>query len=300
MSILETRYRQLLAWFPRDDRDVHEEEMLGVLMADARPGQQRPDPRDAVNLIAGALHLRLRRAFKAGTSGWQDAIPVSAVIGALLTMLWSIGPAFSYVLAATRPIASIHPIQLAIMLATIAVVIAAALNGRWLAASLAWGVALFPIGATVVASVAIPDLPYYAALNAQSFLAILTAVLLTFARRPKRGFTLLGKPSIAGVVLVGLALAWSFPATSLVSETLEPFVEGLPLLLALPIAAGLVRSTAGRRVVLLLFVPPMVLLTPTIARDLETQPSGVLLVLFLVALLAVLAGRYLRVSRSST
>ncbi|MGW5162218.1 hypothetical protein ACWEPN_42680, partial [Nonomuraea wenchangensis] len=56
MSSLETRYRRLLAAYPRDHRARHEEEMLGVLLAGARPGQTRPRPADVPPSAVGTAH----------------------------------------------------------------------------------------------------------------------------------------------------------------------------------------------------------------------------------------------------
>ena len=39
---LERGYRRLLAWYPREFRREHEEEMLAVLMAGAREGRGGP------------------------------------------------------------------------------------------------------------------------------------------------------------------------------------------------------------------------------------------------------------------
>jgi hypothetical protein len=58
---LERGYRRLLAWYPRTFRRVHEEEILAVLLAGARPGQRRPGLAEAVNLITCGLGMRLRR-----------------------------------------------------------------------------------------------------------------------------------------------------------------------------------------------------------------------------------------------
>jgi len=58
---LERGYRRLLAWYPRAFRREHEEEMLAVLLAGARPGQRRPRLAEAVNLILSGLGVRLRR-----------------------------------------------------------------------------------------------------------------------------------------------------------------------------------------------------------------------------------------------
>jgi hypothetical protein len=57
---LERRYFRLLAWYPAAFRREHGAEMLGVLMDGARDGQQRVGLADAVDLVRGALTMRLR------------------------------------------------------------------------------------------------------------------------------------------------------------------------------------------------------------------------------------------------
>lgn len=57
---LEHGYLRLLAWYPRVFRDEHEQELLTVLMADARPGQRRPGAAASADLIRSALGMRLR------------------------------------------------------------------------------------------------------------------------------------------------------------------------------------------------------------------------------------------------
>ena len=49
---LEARYRRLLCMYPADHRSVHRDEMLGVLMAAAEPGQDRPGLSESANLLA--------------------------------------------------------------------------------------------------------------------------------------------------------------------------------------------------------------------------------------------------------
>src|ERR1700723_2446624 len=48
---LDRRYLRLLRYYP----PTHREEMLGVLLAAARPGQRAPGPGQAVNLAACGL-----------------------------------------------------------------------------------------------------------------------------------------------------------------------------------------------------------------------------------------------------
>jgi hypothetical protein len=54
MMALERHYRRLLRCYPPSHRAAHREEMLGVLLEVARPGQRRPDAWQAV-LVAIAL-----------------------------------------------------------------------------------------------------------------------------------------------------------------------------------------------------------------------------------------------------
>jgi hypothetical protein len=59
-SLLERRYRRLLACYPRAFRAEYEEQMLIVLLACARDGRRRPGLADSVNLVMNALHVHLR------------------------------------------------------------------------------------------------------------------------------------------------------------------------------------------------------------------------------------------------
>lgn len=57
---LERRYSRLLAWYPAAFRREHEAEMLGVLIDNARDGQQLVGLADAADLVKGALTMRFR------------------------------------------------------------------------------------------------------------------------------------------------------------------------------------------------------------------------------------------------
>jgi len=80
-AALERRYRRLLRCYPPSHRAVHREEMLGVLLATARPGQRTPGLRQAVNLAACGLAIRVRRipGWLAADAG-QDALAVVSLI----------------------------------------------------------------------------------------------------------------------------------------------------------------------------------------------------------------------------
>jgi hypothetical protein len=55
---LERRYRRWLAMYPKSFRAEHEDEMLGVLLEGAEPGQTRPRAGEALNLATHGLGRR--------------------------------------------------------------------------------------------------------------------------------------------------------------------------------------------------------------------------------------------------
>lgn len=88
---LEARYRRLLRWYPAGHPAVHGEEMLGVLMAAAEPGRDRPGLSESADLLAGAARIRLRpgNALSDG-NGWRDALAVYSLAGPVLVLASSI------------------------------------------------------------------------------------------------------------------------------------------------------------------------------------------------------------------
>lgn len=57
---LERRYRCWLRRYPKSFRHEHEGEMLGMPMAGGRADHCRPEPVECLNLLRGALCVRLR------------------------------------------------------------------------------------------------------------------------------------------------------------------------------------------------------------------------------------------------
>jgi hypothetical protein len=110
---LEGRYRRLLAVYPGWHRREYEEEMVGVLLAEAEPGQRRPGLRSQADLIVSALAVRLRGA--AGgmrDDAWRRAGHAAQLVGVLV--LLGVGVR-RLVLAATvsgLPAAALHPADL--------------------------------------------------------------------------------------------------------------------------------------------------------------------------------------------
>jgi hypothetical protein len=83
---LERAYRRLLAWYPRQFRREHGQEIFAVLMAGARAGQRRPGLAESADLISSGLWLRLR-----------PSVPGSArTVRAAVKLMW-VGAAVSTV-----------------------------------------------------------------------------------------------------------------------------------------------------------------------------------------------------------
>jgi hypothetical protein len=95
---LERGYRRLLHCYPAGHRDRHGEEMLGVLLAGARPGQRRPGLAESANLIGAAVRIRLRGTSPGSASQWRDTLAQTSLVlpvllaVAALTQLALYGP----------------------------------------------------------------------------------------------------------------------------------------------------------------------------------------------------------------
>jgi hypothetical protein len=101
---LEHGYRRLLAFYPRAFRRENEEEILAVLLACAQDGQTRPSLEASVDLLKGAMRMRLRprpgqprTVFAAVRLMWAGA---AAELAALITIIVTAGAVRSAVLHA--------------------------------------------------------------------------------------------------------------------------------------------------------------------------------------------------------
>ena len=83
---LARRYRQRLALYPRAYRREHEEEMLSVLLDGARPGQEFPRVVESLDLISGALRMRLRLLQPYGGNIGSDALAAFSLLAPLLLL----------------------------------------------------------------------------------------------------------------------------------------------------------------------------------------------------------------------
>ena len=83
---LERRYRRLLRLYPREFRARRGAEMLGVLMAGARDGQNRAARDDVTDIVKGSLLMRLRGP----RGGWAPALAIFALLAPLYLVLTDI------------------------------------------------------------------------------------------------------------------------------------------------------------------------------------------------------------------
>ena len=83
---LERRYRRLLRLYPREFRARRADEMIGVLMASAADGQDRPARGDVGDIVRGSLLARLRGP----RGGWPFALAAFALVAPLFLVLTDI------------------------------------------------------------------------------------------------------------------------------------------------------------------------------------------------------------------
>ena len=83
---LERRYRRLLRLYPCEFRARRADEMLGVLMASAGTGQDKPARGDVSDIIRGSLLMRLRGP----RGGWPFTLAAFALVAPLFLLLTDI------------------------------------------------------------------------------------------------------------------------------------------------------------------------------------------------------------------
>jgi hypothetical protein len=95
---LERGYRRWLRCYPRSFRREHEAEIIAVLMAGAREGQRQPEPLECLDLLRGALWVRLRPSVPRSNRSTLAAVKLMYVAGLVeiapaITILATIGDA---------------------------------------------------------------------------------------------------------------------------------------------------------------------------------------------------------------
>jgi hypothetical protein len=258
MSALEGRYRRLLTAYPPEHRHEYGREMLGVLMAGARPGQRLPALGETTDLLRSGVLARLGRGLREQRrSGWRDA---AAVVGLLLAVVLAAAAGrrvglglqaqFQYG-QAMRAFGVDGLLILDVEVRTaawFAVVTAALLGARRTAAWLAVAAALAEIGAMAVWLPFTEFRPFHVSWS-PVFVA-LTVICLFAARPASTGFEVLGRRgtllAIGSIVfLAATALYTSVMPTTYLSLSL--FLAGGSLMQGLAMVAAAAMLIAGLR-----------------------------------------------------
>ena len=297
---LEDRYRRLLALYPAEHRAVHGEEMLGVLMTAAAPGQRYPARAESAALVLGAIRIRLRPGRAAPSRYWQDALAaVSVVLPLLMIPYWPVGNVpllFSLPPGAPSRFALTH-------LLTFFAVEGVRTSGPWIILAVltllrlrrtAGVVAVAALIVSMATTVTTPNSEIVAPFPMLSMVALgLEAAALLASPGPRRGWQMLGWAYGALALLLaaslGLASFWLWQARPVLAD----------LIVIVTIAGALsglaAVSPAGRRSALLLLLPAyyvvlsLFLQPPVISLALQTSWAEPLRITLEWAPLGVLA-----------
>jgi len=302
-AALERRYLRLLRCYPPAHREVHREEMLGVLLAGARPGQRTPGLGQTVNLAACGLAIRVRRipGWLAADAG-QDALAVISLIApaAVLILLALQQAAITAWASARVPPWLLVPVlpslaESVVGLAWLAVVLLALTGRQRKAAAIASVSLTLALLILVILVTAIMQQGHNVNLPGALFqfagiadvpvvLVSLAACSLVFSPGPRRGLAIVGWRR-ACLMIAGLAAGFGFPAIVQLADPAAPIWDlafrllGV-LAIAVAVAVTCVRSPAGRRVAGLMAAG----LLPSLAVTLPVRE--LYLVIVLVSLLA--------------
>lgn len=276
-AALERRYLRLLRCYPPSHRELHGEEMLGVLVDAARPGQRVPGAAQTVNLAVCGLAIRGRRALAGGP--WQDALAVVSLIAPVLTLVMAV-PDFAVAVRDGVAVQQAYPAvaatpfwrpelvprlggPAAVMIGWLVVVVLA-LTGRRRAAA---AIACVPLAATLAELLAqvmqrtgawSGGLPMFlfTAGGGPVILASLAACSLAFSAGPRRGLAIAGWRRACQMIAV-LSVVFGYAAVVTLVSPDPPLggpVFSLLDVLALVIAVAVTRKcgTAGGRVAVLI------------------------------------------------
>jgi hypothetical protein len=301
-AALERRYRRLLRCYPPSHREFHREEMLGVLLATARPGQRTPGLGQAVNLAACGLAIRVRRI-----PGWlvadagQDALAVVSLIApAVVVILLVLERAAMNAAASARvPFWTLVPIlpssgESVVVLAWLVVLLGLTGRERTAAAiasislTLALLALLVLLTAIMQQSHAFPGglFQFVGIVDVPVVLVSLAACSLIFSPGPRRGLAIVGWRR-ACLMIAGLSAGFGFPSIVQLVNPAAPVGDltfrllGV-LAIAVAVAVTCVRGPVGRRVAGLVATG----LLPSLAGAIPLRDPAAFLVPMLVILLA--------------
>jgi hypothetical protein len=307
-AALERRYQRLLRCYPPAHRALHREEMLGVLLAAARPGQRTPGLGQTVNLAACGLAIRVRRipGWLAADAG-QDALAVVSLIApAVVLIVFALGWAAMNAPAGARIPFWMLPSfgeSVVVMIAWLAVVVLGLTGRRRTAAAIAsisLTLALLVLLVVLVVLMQpshpgvlgpLQDLPgglvqFLPFGDISVVLASLAACSLALSPGPRRGLAIVGWRR-ACLMIAGLSAGFGFPFIVQLADPAAPLGDlafrllGV-LAIAVAVAVTCVRGPVGRRVAGLVATG----LLPSLAAIPLRDVPAVILVPVLVSLLA--------------
>jgi len=275
---LAERYRRLLAWYPRDHRERHGEEMLNVLLAGAGE-RTRPSRRETADVLRGALRLHLRRVV--GADGGIDHRDVLAIVSLLgpVVLLAGAAPVVDWLAGYLRsgatwswdrafidiPHAAVWAVWFVVAVLSLARMRRTAAVGAWLGTA---GFLFAPLPGYVM---------FWDSVVSNAgwlLLGVVVAAALTWSPGPARGRELVDGARIvllAGAVASSVMLVMksfdtydvlSFPVERITVQrgVSEVVIWGLALaalVVGAVVACG-VRMREGRRAALVLCVPVLV------------------------------------------
>lgn len=226
MRSLEDRYRRLLRWYPADHRDKYEDEMVGVLLDGARPGQTRPGYAESWNLRTSGVRARVGGQTTAlADPRWRTAAGVTGLVMSALLALKFLRPiAFTlfYEIRVPESATYFDAYTVISALGWIATTVVTAVGLRRTAIALAWvSVAASAIFLRHAATVEAYDVVYYVWTVAMGLTAAIAVTVGTPAGRgpARRAF------GVAGALLLGWFVAYPlFEKTVTIDgvRTLEP------------------------------------------------------------------------------
>jgi hypothetical protein len=332
---LETRYRRLLRWFPAEHRVRHGEEMVGVLLAATPPDRERPGLAEAANLLGSAARMRLRpgRALS-DPAGWRDALAMFSFVAPLITLIVTgLSYATSNLLFEALDhsslnlgvpdldswnLAIVHPVINTILVVIVygqAVVALLALAGLRRCAAVAALVLLVYFVLTGAPVIPFKAPAQYVVLHLgnlvlQSIVLLAEIVALLASPGPRYGRRLMrpGHWAIAGLVVLPLAayhfVGYGGAALSQAGSAVRAILDYAPAALLLMIAAAWLKSSAGKRLAVLLAILGYPLLQTFVYRTLPVSwtansPFEAGLQIAVVVLLAVLVIRVRRARRGA-
>lgn len=240
MSELEKRYRRLLGLYPRDHREQHGDEMLGVLIADAGD-RTTPGWRDTADLLWGAFRLHVRRLLAADVLAIVSLLGPIAVLAGAATSLHELAwwvqagsvPPFEQL-----PDAPVWFVWLGVAILAMAGKRRAAAIGAWVATA----------GLIVVLQLPFAGWQWFTDKAGWVLLSAVTAFALSMSDgRKARGWPAIVTMAATVLVIVGLGV---FGHRDEIAE-----YAALAVLLAGAVLAAGIRSATGWQAALVLSAP---------------------------------------------